>query len=131
MEKIPDYRIREEEDNETEESLKVLRERLREHRLRKVVQYKAKVSPLGETEQESGVKLSQTCHDRAHTESVPQPGEEAAQDPPPSLPPAPPPHYQFPDPCPGSMRHVRIEELSGGGMVKHLMKTNNDIIIIS
>ena len=120
MEKIPDYRIREEEDNETEESLKMLCERLREHRLRKVEQYKQKVSPLGETEQESGVKLSQTCHDRAHTESVPHQGEEAHQDPPQPLPPAPPPHYQFPDPCPGSMRHVRIEELSGGAMGQRL-----------
>ena len=108
-------------------------ERMREHRLRKVELYHHQAG-LGRTESElepgpaPAINLSQTCHARAHTESVPasqqedQAGEggegregrttrqSQAAGPGPSL--VPPPLYQFSDPCPGSMRHVRIGELS-------------------
>ena len=115
-------------------------ERMREHRLRKAELYLQQAG-LGradcELEAEPGpaINLSQTCHDRAHTQSVPHTQQEeqrerppdrrseaASQDgrttrqsqaggpPPPTL--VPPPPYQFSDPCPGSMRHVRIGELS-------------------
>ena len=77
MEKIPDYRIREEDEEETQESLRTLRERMREHRLNKAELYRqqASLAAMAETEQqagaEGGVNLSQTSHDRAHTETVP------------------------------------------------------------
>ena len=44
MEKIPDYRIREEDEEETQESLRTLRERMREHRLNKAELYRQQAS---------------------------------------------------------------------------------------
>ena len=121
MEKIPDYRIREEDEEETQESLRTLRERMREHRLNKAELYRqqASLAAMAETEQqagaEGGINLSQTSHDRAHTETVPHSQEaeresrtESRQT---AVSPAP-PTYQFCEPCPQSMRHVRIGELS-------------------
>ena len=161
MEKIPDYRIREEDVRnilifyakkllyncllhimlccqgaETEAQLVQVSERLREHRLRKAELYRQQAG-LGRADSElpppapdTAVNLSQTCHDRAHTESVPLCQEEDHR-PEPSQDGrstrqsqgapgggggastiVPPPPYQFSDPCPGSMRHVRIAELS-------------------
>ena len=110
---------------------------MREHRLRKAELYLQQAG-LGRAECEAeevpvppAINLSQTCHDRAHTESVPHSQQEdrrsetvpASQDGrttrqsvaavgPPATTLVPPPPYQFSDPCPGSMRHVRIGELS-------------------
>ena len=114
---------------------------MREHRLRKAELYRQQEG-LGRAECEAelgpgpAINLSQTCHDRAHTESVPhsqvEPADQkpdrrteaASQDgrttrqsvaagpPAPATTLVPPPPYQFSDPCPGSMRHVRIGELS-------------------
>ena len=104
---------------------------MREHRLRKAELYR-QVAGQGRTESdqvppvppaaEPAINLSQTCHDRAHTESVPLCQEEELRAEPSqegrttrqsqAAPTVPPPPYQFSDPCPGSMRHVRIGELS-------------------
>ena len=155
MEKIPDYRIGEEDVRnifnllcyevvrllccqgaETDAQLVQVSERLREHRLRKAELYRQQAglvrpdSELPPPGPEQAINLSQTCHDRAHTESVPLCQEEDTR-PEPSQDgrstrqsvgggggatgvstTVPPPPYQFSDPCPGSMRHVRIAELS-------------------
>ena len=130
---------------ETDAQLVQVSERLREHRLRKAELYRQQAGQgrpdcqqLPQTE--PVVNLSQSCHDRAHTESVPLLSQEEEVRPdrrseaasqegrttrqsqagagppgppgPPGAPTVPPPPYQFSDPCPGSMRHVRIAELS-------------------
>ena len=52
MEKIPDYRIREEEEEETQESLRSLCERMREHRLSKAQLYRQEAPLSAQTEEE-------------------------------------------------------------------------------